>query len=101
MLAETVSIDGGTLLLILAALLVVAALSIAVVVFGFLLAPRAGRGSRQALGWWIVMLALETFVSLGSVASILAGDFSIFVLLPPAIIVWQVALFLQARKDAG
>ena len=101
MLAETVSIDGGTLLLILAAFLVVAALSIAVVVFGFLLAPRAGRGSRQALGWWIVMLALEAFVSLGSVASILAGDFSIFVLLPPAIIAGQVALFLQARKDAG
>ncbi|MDP1806503.1 MAG: hypothetical protein Q8K72_15110 [Acidimicrobiales bacterium] len=101
MLAETVSIDGGTLLLILASLLVVAALSIAVVVFGFLLAPRAGRGSGRALGWWIVILALESFVSLGSVAAILAGDFSIFVLLPPATIAGQVALFLQARKDAG
>jgi hypothetical protein len=101
MLAETVSIDGGTLLLILAALVLVVALSIAIVVFGFVLAPRAGRGSQPALGWWIVIVALETLYALGSVAALLSGDFSLFVLLPPAIIAGQVALFLQARKDAG
>ena len=101
MLAETVSIDGGTLLLILAALALVVALSITVVVFGFVLAPRAGRGSQRAMGWWIVIVALETLYALGSVAALLAGDFSVFVLLPPAIIAGQVALFLQARKEAG
>ena len=101
MLAETVSIDGGTLLLILAALALVVALSITVVVFGFVLAPRAGRGSQRAMGWWIVIVALETLYALGSVAALLAGDFSVFGLLPPAIIAGQVALFLQARKEAG
>jgi hypothetical protein len=100
-LAETVSIDGGTLLLILAALVLVLALSVAVVVFGFLLAPRAGRGSQRAMGWWIVILALESLYALGSVAALLSGDFSLFVLLPAAIIACQVALYIQARKDAG
>ena len=101
MLAETVSIDGGTLLLILAALVLVVAVSIAIVVFGFVLAPRAGRGSQRAMGWWIVIVALETLYALGSVAALLSGDFSLFVLLPPAIIAGQVALFLQARREAG
>lgn len=101
MLAETVSIDGGTLLLILAALVLIVALSIAIVVFGFVLAPRAGRGSQRAMGWWIVIVALETLYALGSVAALLSGDFSLFVLLPPAIIAGQVALFLQARREAG
>lgn len=101
MLAETVSIDGGTLLLILAALVLVVALSIAIVVFGFVLAPRAGRGSQRATGWWIVIVVLESLYALGSVAALLSGDFSLFVVLPPAIIAGQVALFLQARKDAG
>ena len=101
MLAETVSIDGGTLLLILAALLVVLAVTVAIVVFGFVLAPRAGRGSQQALVWWVIIVTVEALYALGGVAAILSGDFSIFGLLPPAIIAGQVALFLQARKDAG
>jgi hypothetical protein len=101
MLAETVSIDGGTLVLILAALLVVLALAVAVVVFGFVLAPRAGRGSQRALVWWVVIVTVEVLYALGGVAAIIAGDFSVFVLLPPAIIACQVAMFVQARKDAG
>ena len=101
MLAETVSIDGGTLLLILAALVVVLALSIAIVVFGFVLAPKAARGSGQAMGWWIVIITLESFYALGSVARLLTGDFALFALVPPAIIAGQVALFLQARREAG
>jgi hypothetical protein len=101
MLAETVSIDGGTLLVILAALVLVLALSIAVVVFGFVLAPRAGRGSQRALVWWVIILALEMLYALGGVTAIFAGDFSLFVLLPPAIIACQVAMYVQARKDAG
>ena len=101
MLAEAVSIDGGTLLLILAALVAVLALSIAIVVFGFVLAPRAGRGSQRAMGWWIVIIVLESLYALGSVAALLSGDFSLLVFLPPAIIACQVAMFLQARKVAG
>lgn len=101
MLAETVSIDGGTLLLILAALVIVLALSIAIVVFGFVLAPKAGRGSGRAMGWWIVIIALESIYALGGVAALLSGDFSLFAIVPPAIIAGQVALFLYARKEAG
>ena len=95
------SIDGGTLLLILVALLVVGAVAIGLVVLGFVLAPRAGRGSSRAFGWWIVILVVESFYVLGSVAAILAGDFSPAVLAPVAIIAGQVALYLQARKEAG
>jgi lipopolysaccharide export LptBFGC system permease protein LptF len=101
MLAETVSIDGGTLLVILLVLLVFVALAIALVVFGFVLAPRAGRGSRNALGWWIAILIIESFYVLGSVAAILGGDFSVIGLAPVAIVAGQVALYLQARKEAG
>ena len=101
MLAETVSIDGGTLLLILAALFVALAIAVAIVVFGFVLAPRAGRGSQRALVWWVVIIAVEVLYALGGVAAIFAGEFSILVLLPPAIIAGQVAMFVQARKDAG
>ena len=44
MLAEAVSIDGGTLLLILVVGVLILALAVAMVVFGFVLAPRAARG---------------------------------------------------------
>jgi hypothetical protein len=101
MLAETVSIDGGELLIILVVAAAVVGLAIAVVVLGFVLAPRAGRGSGSAQGWWVLILALESLFALGSVAALLAGEFSIGVLVPPAIIACQVAMFLQARKDAG
>jgi hypothetical protein len=101
MLGETVSIDGGTLLLILAALVLVLALSVAIVVFGFILAPRAGRGSRRALVWWVIIVALESLYALGAVAAVLSGDFSLFVVLPPAIIACQVAMYVQARKDTA
>ena len=101
MLAETVSIDGGALLLILVALLVVVGLAIGLVVLGFVLAPRAGRGSQRALVWWVVIVALELLYAVGAVAAVFAGDFSPLVLLPPAIIACQAAMFLQARKDAG
>ena len=101
MLAETVSIDGGALLLILAALLLVLALAVAIVVFGFVLAPRAGRGSQRALVWWVIIVTVEVLYALGGVAAILAGEFSMLILLAPAIIACQVALFVQARKDAG
>ena len=101
MLAEAVSIDGGTLLLILAALLLVFAIGVAIIVFGFVLAPRAGRGSRRALVWWVVIVAVEVLYALGGVAVIFDGGFSLSLLVPPAIIAGQVAIFVQARKDAA
>lgn len=101
MLAETVSIDGGTLVLILVMLLALLALAVGLVVLGFVLAPRAGRGSKRAFVWWVVIVALEALYTLGGVVAIFTGDFSLFGLVAPAIIAGQVALFLQARKEAG
>ena len=101
MLAETVSIDGGTLLLILVLGLLVLAVAVAVVVFGFVLAPRAGRGEGRALGWWVAIVALEGLYCLGSVAAVLSGDFTLGVLVPLLIVAAQVGVFLRARRDAG
>jgi len=95
------SIDGGTLLLILAALLFVVALQVALVVFGFILAPKAARGSSTAMGWWIAILVLEGLQVLGSLASIVRGRFSVFTLLTPAIVAGQLATYFQARRNAG
>ena len=101
MLAETVSIDGGTLLLILVVGVVVLALAVAVLVFGFVLAPRAGRGEPRALGWWIAIVAFEGLYCLGSVAAILSGNVTAGVAVPLVIVAAQVAIFLRARRDAG
>lgn len=98
MLAEAVSLDGGALLLILLAALIVLALMVTVVVFGFILAPRAGRGSGEAMRWWIVILALEGLWSLGSIATLLNGYGSVGTFFAPAIVAGQVAMFLKAKR---
>lgn len=100
MLAETVSIDGGTLLVILVVGLLFLAMVVAVVVFGFVLAPRAGRGEGQALGWWIAIVALEGVYCLGSLAAVVSGNFTPGALLPLLILGAQVAIFLRARRGA-
>ena len=100
MLAETVSIDGGALLLILVVGLLILALAVAVVVFGFVLAPRAGRGESPALGWWVAIVALEGLYCVGSLAAVLSGDFTPGILVPLVIVGAQVAIFLRARRDA-
>lgn len=99
MLAETVSIDGGTLLLILVVGLLFLAMSVAVVVFGFVLAPRAGRGEGRALGWWVGIVALEGLYCVGSLVAVLGGDFTPGIVLPLLIVAAQVAIFLRARAD--
>lgn len=57
---ETRRANDGSCGLFVAALLVVVGMAVAVVVFGFVLAPGAGRGSRNAFGWWIFIVALES-----------------------------------------
>ncbi len=91
------SFGAGEIAIILAVLLVVVLAMVAIVVFGFILAPRAGRGSSKAMGWWIVILVLEGTWCLGSVASILTGRFSLGSFVPPALVAGQVALYMRAR----
>ena len=71
---------------------------VTVVVYGFVLAPKAAGGSSRALGWWIAALALEGLVWLGSLPALLQGSVSFFAVLIPAIVIAQVALFLSARR---
>ncbi len=101
MLAETVQIGGGEVVAILLVLLVLAVLAIGTVVVGFVMAPRAGRGSKNAYGWWVVAVGLEVFACLGSLRGLLQGRPTIGGLVLPVIIAAQVAIYLRARRDAG
>ena len=98
-LAETISLDGGELALILAIGLLVLALVVAIVVLGFVLAPRAAHGSGAALFWWILILVLEGLFCLGAVAAVVAGDFTLWTFTPIAIVAGQIALFVSARRE--
>ncbi|MDQ4068607.1 MAG: hypothetical protein M3203_03900 [Actinomycetota bacterium] len=95
MLAETVSIDAGALLL---ALLVIVAL-VALVVAGFFCAPRAARGSGVAMGVWVLALVVEGAGCIASIAAAVNGRFDMGSLVPFAVVTGQVALFVQARAN--
>ena len=94
-LAETVGIDAGAILLGLLAIVAVVAL----VVAGFVCAPRAARGSRLAMAVLVVALVVEAVGCINAVVYVLRGNFDISVLVPFAVVVGQVALFVQARPD--
>jgi hypothetical protein len=97
-LAETVSLDGGALLIGLVIALLALAVLAAVVTLGFVLAPRAARGSRAAIAGWVVVLAVEGLLCAGSVAAVIRGNLSMFVFLFPAVVAGQVACFVAARR---
>ena len=99
MLAETVSIDPGILILFLVIAFVILAVSVAVVIGGFVLAPKAGRGSSRAKTWWIVCLGLEALSIPGSVVALLSGEFNPGIVVMPAIIAGQVALYRRADRE--
>jgi hypothetical protein len=65
-LAESVSIDGGALVAILAVLLVVLLVGAAGVVLGFVWAWRAGRGSMHSLVGLLMVVALEVMGAFAS-----------------------------------
>lgn len=65
-LAESVSIDGGALVAILAVLLVVLLAAAAAVVLGFVWAWRAGRGSMHSLVGLLIVVALEVMGAFAS-----------------------------------
>ncbi len=100
MLAETVSLDGGALAVALVLVLLALAVFVAVVVEGFVLAPRAARGERSALAGWIAALVLEGLLWSASIPALLQGAVSLFALVIPALVAAQVAVFLSARRRA-
>jgi len=95
-LAETVSLDGGALLLGLVIVVLVLAALVGLVTLGFVLADKAGRGSRRALVGWVAVLVVEGLFCLASVVSLLRGELSLLQFVFPAIVACQVATFLTA-----
>lgn len=97
--AETVQLDGGLLLLLLIFVLLFVAFLVAVVVFGFVWAARAGRGSQAALAGWIVTLVIEGLLAAQAIfAAIQRLRLSPFPLTVAAIIAGQAVVFSQARR---
>ena len=84
MLAEAVSLDGGALAVGLVIALVMLVAVVVVVVYGFVLAPKAAQGVPRAMGGWIAALALEGLIWLGSLPALLQGGVSVFAVLMPA-----------------
>lgn len=76
MLAEAISLDGGTLLVVLVVLAVLLASALAVVVAGFVWAVRGGRGSTAAR-WGLAGVALLELMAV--LASGLVPDSPLFV----------------------
>ncbi len=93
MLAETVSIDGGVLLLGLLILLAMVALWCALVVLGCRLARRAGQGSRPALAGWVVVAVVEVLP--------LVTDFSPVLLLAAAVLGVQGWFYRRGKADTS
>ena len=89
-LAESVSLDGGALLVILVIFLALMAVWCAVMVLGCVWAVRAGRGSRLALAGWAVVALIELLPAASAIGSILA--------LPALVFVLQVGLYFWARS---
>ena len=52
------------------------------------------------MGWWIVIIVLESLYALGSVAALLSGDISSAVLLPVSIPATLLGIWLIRRIDA-
>ncbi len=92
MLAEAVSINGGTLLLILLFLVAMVVVWCALVVFGCRLAKQAGQGSRQALVGWAVVGVLE-------LAPLVVG-FTPLLLVGVAVLGLQAAFYLRAKAES-
>jgi hypothetical protein len=92
-LAETVSIDGGVLLVALVVFGLMVALWCGLVLIGCRWAREAGHGSGRALVGWVVVAVLE-------VLPLVAG-FSPVLMVGLAALAVQGWLYLQARAEAG
>jgi ABC-type uncharacterized transport system permease subunit len=93
LIAETVQLDGGTVALILAVLLLLLLACVGVVVAGCIFARRAGRGSRNAMFGWAVIGTVELLIALDAVA---AGLFKA-ALIPAGALAMQAAFWAEAR----
>lgn len=91
-LAETVAIDGGVLLLVLVVFMVMVATWCGLVALGCFWARRAGLGSRPALAGWMVVVVAQTVP--------LAIEPTPLLLIPVAAAGIQTMLYILARRQA-
>lgn len=99
-LAETVSLGGGDLLVILVISLAILGLVIAAIVAGCVLAYRVGRGA-DTLGVSLgMLLAAEVLVLVSSVPAFLT-DLNLFILFPGAALLAQGGLYAWGGQRAG
>jgi len=96
MLAETVKLSGGEVLIILLVLLGMLAVVLAVVVLGCVWAWKAGRGSETAKVLWIVCASLEALALLSAAPSALFGR-SFAAVFPAGALGAQLALYFGAK----
>ena len=94
-LAETVSLDGGLLAILLAIFIAVVVLTIAAIVLGAIWARRAGRGSSLAAVGFGVVATAEAFLAV--VGAMNQGLF--MAVLFGAALALHVALYLSARMS--
>ena len=97
LLAEAISLDAGEVAAILIAFAVFCAVVIAVVVLGFIWAGKGGRGSERAFVGFLIVVALEGLFVLPALFAVAANRTSPLVLVGPAILAAQVAVYLKAR----
>lgn len=98
-LGETVSIDGGALVVILVILLAFLVATCALVVMAFVWARKAGRGSRPALVAWLAVAAVELVLAATVVPSTIDGAVNWWGVLAAAALGGQVLRYVRARRE--
>ena len=98
-LAETVSIDGRILVLVVLLVFLAFAVGVAAIVGGFVLAPKAALGPGRAMTWWIVCLCVEGISVMGSIGALITGGLRPGSLLMPAVVAGQVVIYRRAQRQ--
>lgn len=99
-LAETVSLGGGELLVVLVVLLAILGLVVAAVVAGCVLAYRVGQGAATLGASLGMVLAVEVLALVSSVPAFVS-DLNLFVLFPAAALLAQGGLYAWGRQRAS
>jgi len=96
-LAETIKLSGGEVLVILLVLIGMAVVAAAFLALGCVWAWRAGRGSQAALAGWIVCAVVEGLLLLQVIGSLFQGRPNFLGAVPAGALAAQVGLYLAAR----
>lgn len=97
MLAESVSLSGSEVLVILLVLLALLVATIATAVLGCLWAFRAGRGSPLALVGWLLVAFVEVIAMVPALADLRFGAPSMVGFAPLGALAAQVALYVRGK----